>query len=163
MHSRATDRRSASKCQGKWPGQTLDQAFGLPEVLVAVSTSRLSCKRAGKARTLMPVWDSSGESRLKAICLFKGARDVCPQKLGILSARCSACRAMSKASCSAKRLAKWNNGREGIFALNLKEFRHAATSIRPDRGPHRDRAENPPRCGSPCHACHLHGAGARPP
>ena len=66
LHSRATDRRSASKCQGKWPDQTLDQAFGLPEVLVAVSTSRLSCKRAGKTRTLMPVWDSSGESRLKA-------------------------------------------------------------------------------------------------
>ena len=55
MHSRATDRRSASKCQGKWPDQTRDQAFGLPEVLVAVSTSRLSCKRAGKTRTLMPV------------------------------------------------------------------------------------------------------------
>src|SRR5215471_11640021 len=35
MHSRATDRRSASKCQGKWPDQTLDQAFGLPEMLVA--------------------------------------------------------------------------------------------------------------------------------
>src|SRR5262249_2239797 len=52
------------KCQGKWSDQTLDQAFGLPEVLVAVSTSRLSCKRAGKTRTLMPVWDSSGESRL---------------------------------------------------------------------------------------------------
>src|SRR5256885_14945636 len=47
----------------KWPDQTLDQAFGLPEVLVAVGTSRLSCKRAGKTRTLMPVWDSSGESR----------------------------------------------------------------------------------------------------
>src|SRR6266446_9771939 len=30
MHSRAADRRSASKCQGKWPDQTLDQAFGLP-------------------------------------------------------------------------------------------------------------------------------------
>jgi hypothetical protein len=30
---------------GKWPDQTLDQAFGLPEVLIAVSTSRLSCKR----------------------------------------------------------------------------------------------------------------------
>src|SRR5262249_29710876 len=28
-------------------------------------TSRLSCKRAGKTRTLMPVWDSSGESRIK--------------------------------------------------------------------------------------------------
>src|SRR5262245_53997094 len=64
MHSKATDRRSASKCEGKWPDQTRDQAFGLPEVLVAVSTSRLSCKRAGKTRTLMPVWDSSGESRL---------------------------------------------------------------------------------------------------
>ena len=48
MHSRATDRRSASKCQGKGPDQTLEQAFGLPEVLVAVSTSRLSCKRGGK-------------------------------------------------------------------------------------------------------------------
>src|SRR5499433_4446620 len=49
--------------RGKWPDQTLDQAFGLPEMLVAVSTSRLPCKRAGKTRTLMPVWDSSGESR----------------------------------------------------------------------------------------------------
>src|SRR5262249_40327254 len=66
MHSRVTDRRNASKCQGKWPDQTLDQAFGLPEVLAAVSTSRLSCKRAGKTRTLMPVWDSSGESRFKS-------------------------------------------------------------------------------------------------
>src|SRR5262249_28510039 len=55
------------KCQGKWPDQALDQAFGLPEVLVVVSTSRLSCKRAGKTRTLMPVWDSSGESRLKRL------------------------------------------------------------------------------------------------
>src|SRR5262249_2377081 len=26
---------------------------------------RLSCKRASKTRTLMPVWDSSGESRIK--------------------------------------------------------------------------------------------------
>jgi hypothetical protein len=36
---------------------------------VAVSTSRLSCKRAGKTRTLMPVWDSSGEYRLSAFTL----------------------------------------------------------------------------------------------
>ena len=43
---------SASKCQGKWPDQTLDQAFGLPEVLVAVSTSRLSCKRAAKTHNI---------------------------------------------------------------------------------------------------------------
>src|SRR6516162_5536530 len=67
MHSRATDRRSAPKCQGKWPDQTLDQAFGLPEVLVAVSISRLSCKRAGETRTLMPVWDSSGEPRSRSV------------------------------------------------------------------------------------------------
>src|SRR6516164_10528546 len=67
MHFRATDRRSASKCQGKWPDQILEQAFGLPEVLVANSTSRLSCKRAGKTRTLMPVWDSSGESRFRRL------------------------------------------------------------------------------------------------
>ena len=50
---------------GKMARSDLDQAFGLPEVLVAVSTSRLPCKRAGKTRTLMPVWDSSGESRLR--------------------------------------------------------------------------------------------------
>jgi hypothetical protein len=50
---------------GKWPDQTLDRALGLPEVLVAVGTSRLSCKRAGKTRTLMPVWEACGESRNK--------------------------------------------------------------------------------------------------
>jgi hypothetical protein len=40
-------------------------AFGLPEVLVAVSTSRLSCCKAGKARIFTPVRESSGESRSK--------------------------------------------------------------------------------------------------
>ena len=45
------------QCQGKMADQTLNQTFGLPGVLVAVGTSRLSCKRAGKTRTLMPVWD----------------------------------------------------------------------------------------------------------
>src|SRR5262249_50963043 len=49
--------RSASKCGEKLPDQPRDQACGLPEVLVAVSTSRLSGKRAGKTRTLMPFWD----------------------------------------------------------------------------------------------------------
>jgi len=55
---------------GKMARSDLDQAFGLPEVLVAVSTSRLSCKRAGKTRTLMPVWDSSGESRVDVLRKF---------------------------------------------------------------------------------------------
>src|SRR6516225_10980414 len=61
-HSGATRSRRSDVLWSRLRGP--DQAFGLPEVLVAVSTSRLSCKRAGKTRTLMPVWDSSGESRL---------------------------------------------------------------------------------------------------
>ena len=35
--------------------------FGLPEVPVAVRTSRLSCRKAGKARIFTPVRESSGE------------------------------------------------------------------------------------------------------
>jgi hypothetical protein len=52
---------------GKMARSDPDQVLGLPEVLVAVSTSRLSCKRAGKTRTLMPVWDSSGESQFRRL------------------------------------------------------------------------------------------------
>jgi hypothetical protein len=37
-------------------------AFGLPELLVAIHTSRQSCSKAGKARRLTLVWESSGES-----------------------------------------------------------------------------------------------------
>src|SRR5262249_16220115 len=32
------------------------------------NTSRLSCKRAGKTRTLMPVWASSGKFQFNGIC-----------------------------------------------------------------------------------------------
>src|SRR5262249_39808142 len=69
---------------GKMARWTLDQAFGLPEVLVAVSTSRLSCKRAGKTRTLMLVWDSSGESRYQDVCdgqIFAPTRRGCIRAL----------------------------------------------------------------------------------
>src|SRR5215468_5862998 len=59
---KAAQRSAASPSQ---MGRFETQAFGLPEVLVAASASRLSCQRARKTRTLMPVWDSSGESRLK--------------------------------------------------------------------------------------------------
>jgi hypothetical protein len=38
--------------------------FGLPDALVAVLTSRLSCRTAGNTRTFTPVWESFGESRL---------------------------------------------------------------------------------------------------
>ena len=73
---------------GKWPDQTLDQAFGLPEVLVAVSTSRLSCKRAGKTRTLMPVgihletlikaFSSKNAEILRHAAMFKNVRRTRP-------------------------------------------------------------------------------------
>src|ERR1019366_3862864 len=39
--------------------------FGPPEVTVAVRTSLLSCRKAGKPRTSAPIRESSGESRLK--------------------------------------------------------------------------------------------------
>jgi hypothetical protein len=38
-------------------------SFGLPELLVAIHTSRQSCCKAGKARIFALVWESSGESR----------------------------------------------------------------------------------------------------
>ena len=40
-------------------------SFGLPELLVAIHTSRQSCSKAGKARIFALVWESSGESRCK--------------------------------------------------------------------------------------------------
>jgi hypothetical protein len=46
-------------------------SFGLPELLVAIHTSRQSCCKAGKARIFTPVRESSGESRLKALRLPK--------------------------------------------------------------------------------------------
>src|SRR6516225_5675443 len=39
--------------------------FGLPEMLVAVHTSRLSCREAEKAPILTPVQESSGESKTR--------------------------------------------------------------------------------------------------
>jgi len=38
-------------------------AIGLPELLVAIHTSRQSCYKAGEARILTPVRESSRESR----------------------------------------------------------------------------------------------------
>ena len=39
-------------------------AFGLPEALAAVHTSRLSCGKAGKTRIYTPIRASFGESQL---------------------------------------------------------------------------------------------------
>jgi hypothetical protein len=38
--------------------------FGLPEVLVAIHTSRQPCRKAGKAPIFTPIRESSGESRV---------------------------------------------------------------------------------------------------
>src|SRR5262249_538197 len=40
--------------------------FGLPEMLVAVHTSRLSCREPEKAPIFTPVQESSGESKFEA-------------------------------------------------------------------------------------------------
>jgi len=42
-------------------------SFGLPDLLVAIHTSRQSCSKAGKAQMFALVWESSGESRINAI------------------------------------------------------------------------------------------------
>ena len=39
--------------------------LGLPELTVAVRTSLLSCRKAGKTRIFTPVRESSGESRIQ--------------------------------------------------------------------------------------------------
>jgi hypothetical protein len=64
MHSRATDGRSASQCEEKWPDQPLRPPFALPEGLAVVHTSRQSCRKAGKARIFTPVREPSRESQL---------------------------------------------------------------------------------------------------
>ena len=49
--------------QGRMARSARQTPFGLPKVTVAVRTSRLSCRKAGKAPTFTPVRESSGESQ----------------------------------------------------------------------------------------------------
>ena len=42
-------------------------SFGLPDLLVAIHTSRQSCSKAGKAQMFALVWESSGESRFSSL------------------------------------------------------------------------------------------------
>jgi hypothetical protein len=53
VRSRATDERSASKCQGKWPDQALCDSFGLPALTVAVRATSQACHNAGKSQKWM--------------------------------------------------------------------------------------------------------------
>ena len=50
MRSRATDRRSASKCQGKRPNQPPLPPFGLSGTMALVRAATLSCENAGKSQ-----------------------------------------------------------------------------------------------------------------
>src|SRR5438093_8381756 len=61
--SRAIDRRNASRCV-KIARSTARPSFGLPELLLAIRTSRQSCSKAGKARIFALVWERiPGQSR----------------------------------------------------------------------------------------------------
>jgi hypothetical protein len=51
---------------GKMARSAPRSPFGLAEVRVAVRTSRMSSRQAGKARIFMPVRESFGESRFKS-------------------------------------------------------------------------------------------------
>ena len=46
--------------------------FGLPDAMVAVLTSRLSCRKAGNTRIFTPDRESSGESRFRHFILKHG-------------------------------------------------------------------------------------------
>jgi DDE family transposase len=64
--SRATDWRSASKCQGKWPDRPLGHDSSCPRGWQPSTTSHQSCRKAGKTRIFTPVREPSGESRLSS-------------------------------------------------------------------------------------------------
>jgi len=51
---------------GKMARSAADHRSGLPDALVTVLTSRLSCRKAGNTRIFAPDRESSGGSRLKS-------------------------------------------------------------------------------------------------
>src|SRR6201993_4327907 len=67
MHSAATDRRSASKCQGKWPDQALNASWTAWSIGSWQDLQFCACPQSRKSLTFTSVRDSTGESRLNAI------------------------------------------------------------------------------------------------
>ena len=65
-------------------------AFGLPELLVAIHTSRQSCSKAGKARIFALVCGSSEESRAREAQRMKNAGEL--SLLAAADGRCRDCR-----------------------------------------------------------------------
>jgi hypothetical protein len=64
MRSRATEGRSASRCQQKWPRSAPSAAVRAARITAAVRAARRSCQNAATAQKSTPVWGSSGESGL---------------------------------------------------------------------------------------------------
>jgi hypothetical protein len=100
-HHLRTDQREALDCHAftsnrreecaQMPGKMARSAprppFGLPDALVAVLTSRLSCRKAGKARIFAPVREPSGESRLNPSRSLRHQRALTTLIVSILSSR----------------------------------------------------------------------------
>src|SRR5712691_5617915 len=73
MHSAATDRRSASKCQGKWPDQALNASWTAWSIGSWQDLQFCACPQSRKSLTFTSVRDSSGESRSKG---FPDAKEI---------------------------------------------------------------------------------------
>ena len=64
-HAFTSNRREeCAQMPGKWP-MSPRPSFGLPDALVTVLTSRLSCRKAGNTRIFAPDRESSGGSRFR--------------------------------------------------------------------------------------------------
>jgi hypothetical protein len=66
VRSRATDERSASKCQGKWPDQTLCDSFGAARVDGSGPRHQPGLSERGKIAKMDVNRESSGDSRFSA-------------------------------------------------------------------------------------------------
>ena len=69
MHSAATDRRSASKCQGKWPDQALNASWTAWSIGSWQDLQSCACPQSRKSLTFTSVRDSSGGIPAKRYCV----------------------------------------------------------------------------------------------
>jgi hypothetical protein len=98
MRSRATDGRSASRCQQKWPDPAPRPPLGASTVTTAGRAASPSCQSAGKTQKFMAVGESSGEDRMK------DSRSPSRRWLYTLAQRRAGCWRRSAGSCRAREL-----------------------------------------------------------
>jgi hypothetical protein len=58
-------REECVQMQVKWSDQPPLPPLGVPGVTAVIRAASLACQNAGKAQKFVPLWDSSGESRLR--------------------------------------------------------------------------------------------------